>query len=113
MALFKAFSGERSYLKSEPKVEGYAYFCTDDGTFHIDYKDNDGNLQRKQVNDAYVQQLISLQDDFDNLVIEIPDSYLSKSDFTWENLEGKPFNTLDDIVAAVTEALPRAEDLEV
>lgn len=45
--------------------------------------------------------------------IYIPDSIVHAKDFTWENLEGKPFNTLDDIVTAVTEALPRAEELEV
>jgi hypothetical protein len=48
MALFKPFRGVRTELPAEMH-DGYAYFCTDDGTFHIDYVDSSGNLQRKQV----------------------------------------------------------------
>jgi hypothetical protein len=50
MALFKQFRGTRVSLNNQPLVDGYAYFCTDDGTFHIDYKDKDGALKRKQIN---------------------------------------------------------------
>lgn len=50
MALFKPFRGSRAALEAREKHDGYAYFCTDDGTFHIDYVDSDGNLQRKQIN---------------------------------------------------------------
>ena len=49
MALFKSLRGKRSNLPST-KTDGYAYFCTDDGTFHIDYKDDSGVVQRKQIN---------------------------------------------------------------
>lgn len=49
MALFKSLRGKRSNLPST-KIDGYAYFCTDDGTFHIDYKDESGTIQRKQIN---------------------------------------------------------------
>lgn len=49
MALFKSLRGKRSNLPST-KTDGYAYFCTDDGTFHIDYKDESGAVQRKQIN---------------------------------------------------------------
>ena len=50
MALFKPFRGSRASLDAQPLHDGYAYFCTDDGSFHIDYTDADGNLQRKQIN---------------------------------------------------------------
>lgn len=50
MALFKPFRGSRASLDVQPLHDGYAYFCTDDGSFHIDYVDSDGNLQRKQIN---------------------------------------------------------------
>lgn len=50
MALFKPLKGTRASLDSQPLHEGYAYFCTDDGSFHIDFLDADGNLQRKQLN---------------------------------------------------------------
>lgn len=50
MAIFKPFRGSRVSLDAQPLHDGYAYFCIDDGTFHIDYVDADGNLQRKQLN---------------------------------------------------------------
>lgn len=50
MALFKPFMGSRANLDAVEKHAGYAYFCTDDGSFHIDFIDADGNLQRKQIN---------------------------------------------------------------
>ena len=49
MALFKPFSGNRANLASVALVEGHAYFCLDDGSFHIDAKVN-GTLKRIQVN---------------------------------------------------------------
>lgn len=56
MALFKSLRGKRENLPST-KTDGYAYFCTDDGTFWIDYTDDNGTLQRKQlyVDDAGVE----------------------------------------------------------
>lgn len=50
MALFKPFKGKRSNLDAVTKKEGNAYFCVDDGSFHIDYVDANGALQRKQIN---------------------------------------------------------------
>jgi hypothetical protein len=50
MSLFKPLRGSRTTLDAQPLHDGYAYFCTDDGSFHIDYTDADGNLQRKQIN---------------------------------------------------------------
>ena len=50
MALFKPFRGTRTTLNAQELHDGHAYFCTDDGSFHIDYVDADGNLQRKQIN---------------------------------------------------------------
>lgn len=49
MSLFKPLRGSRTTLGAQPLHDGYAYFCTDDGSFHIDYTDADGNLQRKQI----------------------------------------------------------------
>ena len=49
MALFKSLRGKRENLPST-KTDGYAYFCTDDGTFWIDYTDDYGIIQRKQIN---------------------------------------------------------------
>lgn len=49
MALFKQLRGSRSSLDNQPLHDGHAYFCTDDGSFHIDYTNPDGDLQRKQI----------------------------------------------------------------
>ena len=50
MALFRQFRGKRTTLDSQELHDGYAYFCTDDGSFHIDYIDINGELKRKQIN---------------------------------------------------------------
>lgn len=52
MALFKVFRGQSSNLSSQPKKDGHAYFCTDDGSFWIDYEDGNKVLQRKQIGDG-------------------------------------------------------------
>ena len=61
MALWKPMMGNSSALDSQPKQAGYAWFCTNDGSFHIDYVDADGNLQRKQINDAIIMRLEALE----------------------------------------------------
>ena len=58
MALFKPFRGTRAALDTLEKHDGYAYFCTDDGSFHIDYADADGNLQRKQISAKEAEKLL-------------------------------------------------------
>jgi hypothetical protein len=57
MALFKPLRGNRSTLDAQALHDGYAYFCTDDGSFHIDYVDADGNLQRKQINETDINNM--------------------------------------------------------
>ena len=49
MALFKQLRGSRASLDNQPLHDGHAYFCTDDGSFHIDYTSPNGTLQRKQI----------------------------------------------------------------
>ena len=61
MALFKPMMGNSSALDSQPKQAGYAWFCVDDGSFHIDYVDAGGNLQRKQINAAIIARLEALE----------------------------------------------------
>lgn len=76
MALFKPFRGSRASLDAQPLHDGYAYFCTDDGSFHIDYVDTDGNLQRKQISakDAETLTGASLSTILNSSDIEIPTS---------------------------------------
>ena len=61
MALFKPMMGNSSALDSQAKQAGYAWFCVDDGSFHIDYVDTDGNLQRKPINYAMNIRLEALE----------------------------------------------------
>lgn len=75
MALFKPLLGTRSNLPTT-KTDGYAYFCTDDGTFWIDYKDDQGVVQRKQINakDAETLMGASLATTLEPSNVEIPTS---------------------------------------
>lgn len=50
MALWKPFRGNRATLDSVQKHDGYVYFCVDDGSLFFDYVDDNGDLQRKQIN---------------------------------------------------------------
>ena len=58
MALFKILRGKRENLP-EKKTDGYAYFCIDDGTFWIDYLDNN-TVQRKQINAKEAEELTGM-----------------------------------------------------
>lgn len=61
MALFKPMMGNSSVLDLQAKQAGYAWFCVDDGSFHIDYADSEGNLQRKQINDSMIVRFEALE----------------------------------------------------
>ena len=76
MALFKPFRGNRASLNSVEMHDGYAYFCIDDGTFHIDVVDSNGNLQRKQINAKDAESIMgaSLAVILNSSDIEIPTS---------------------------------------
>ena len=75
MALFKSLRGKRENLPST-KTDGYAYFCTDDGTFWIDYKDENSVVQRKQINakDAETLMGASISTILNSSDVEIPTS---------------------------------------
>lgn len=57
MALFKPLLGKRGNLPAT-LTAGYAYFCTDDGSFWIDYTDSDGRVKRKQINAQEAEKLV-------------------------------------------------------
>lgn len=63
MALFKPFRGNRESLNEQPLHDGYAYFCVDDGSFHIDAVDSDGKLQRIHINETFIKELLNMQND--------------------------------------------------
>lgn len=74
MALFKTLRGKRENLP-EKKTDGYAYFCIDDGTFWIDYLDNN-TVQRKQINAKEAEELtgMSISNALSSSTAEIPTS---------------------------------------
>lgn len=74
MALFKTLRGKRENLP-EGKTDGYAYFCIDDGTFWIDYLDNN-TVQRKQINAKEAEKLtgMSISHALSSSTTEIPTS---------------------------------------
>lgn len=74
MALFKTLRGKRENLP-EKKTDGYAYFCIDDGTFWIDYLDND-TVKRKQINAKEAEELtgMSISNALSSSTTEIPTS---------------------------------------
>lgn len=75
MALFKTLRGKRGNLPEE-KTDGYAYFCIDDGTFWIDYKDDNNIVQRKQINAKEAEELtgMSISNALSSSTTEIPTS---------------------------------------
>lgn len=81
MALFKSLRGKRENLPSS-KTDGYAYFCTDDGTFWIDYKDENGVVQRKQINADEAAKLTTSRAITVNLSSEGPAAFDGSTDIT-------------------------------
>ena len=75
MALFKVSKGLKANLPSA-KTEGYCWYTTDDSLFYIDYKDENGSLQRKALNakDAETLTGASLSTILNSSDVEIPTS---------------------------------------
>ena len=75
MALFKVSKGLKANLPSA-KTEGYCWYTTDDSLFYIDYKDENGTLQRKALNakDAETITGASLSTILNSSDVEIPTS---------------------------------------
>jgi hypothetical protein len=82
MALFKTFRGKRENLDTVALTDGYAYFCTDDGSFWIDYKDGE-EIIRKQVNDADIIRNVKDGEGLDSIV----QKYTAQED----DVEGEDF----------------------
>lgn len=81
MALFKSLRGKRENLPST-KTDGYAYFCTDDGTFWIDYTNDSGVVQRKQINADEAAKLTTSRAITVNLSSEGPAAFDGSTDIT-------------------------------
>ena len=111
MALYKALRGTRENLPST-KTDGYVYFCTDDGSYWLDYKDANGILQRKQVdagtvNGHTVEADVPADAVFTDTVI-IVDSALSST--STNTVQNKVVNTKFDEVQASIDSKVNAID---
>lgn len=98
MALFKVNKGLKENLPSI-KTEGYCWYTTDDSLFYIDYKDQNGTLQRKALNakDAETLMGASLSTILDSSDVEIPTSkaVLDALGEKVDKVEGKGLSTND------------------
>lgn len=98
MALFKVSKGLKANLPST-KTEGYCWYTTDDSLFYIDYKDQNGTLQRKALNakDAETLMGASLSTILDSSDVEIPTSkaVLDALGEKVDKVEGKGLSTND------------------
>ena len=56
MALFKILRGNETALPTK-KTDGYAYFCTDTGSFFIDHTNENNILQRSKISAEYADKL--------------------------------------------------------
>ena len=80
MALFKPLQGNRTRLDTVEKHEGYVYFCTNDGTLFFDYIDEEGILQRKQINAKDAETLTGLSlDEIKKSIQEMIKNYVDEA----------------------------------
>lgn len=102
MALFKTFRGNRASLDRQPLHDGYAYFCIDDGTFHIDCLNSDGVLQRKEINAKYAEDISKIEEELNSLITKPTEglSYELSNDGTYYICTGIGTAATTDIVIA-------------
>lgn len=110
MSLFKPLWGKRSNLNSKAKEEGNIYFCKDDGTMHVDFIDDVGELTRFQINAKNSEQLsgASLSAEIINSDFEVPTSnavatYVDTEISKLVNSVQETLDTLRELEAAMAE----------
>lgn len=79
MGLLSFLRGKRASLNTTDIVDGKVYVCVDDGTAHFDFKDEDGNLKRRQVNagDSHTLSGATLSTELNYSDNEIPTSNIN------------------------------------
>lgn len=95
MALFKALSGNRANLPEE-KRDGYVYFCEDDGSFHFDYKDAAGALQRKQINAKDAETLCGMTLDEIKTHVTVQPDWAQTNSAAADYIKNKPQEVTED-----------------
>ena len=61
MSLFKVLRGSEANLPTK-KTDGWAYFCTDTGSFWIDHKDANDTLVRSKISANFADKLRYIKD---------------------------------------------------
>lgn len=72
MSLFKVSRGSEVNLPSQ-KTDGWAYFCTDTGSFFIDHLDSSDTLVRSKISANYADKLRYIED---GATVEITPQYI-------------------------------------
>lgn len=101
MALFKPFRGNRATLDAQSLHDGYAYFCIDDGSFHIDYINVDGDLQRKQLTAREAEKILGY--DITN-TLNPSDTEIASSKAIFDALEALKTSISDQLAVILFEA---------
>lgn len=99
MALWKPFRGKRLGLDAVEKHDGWIYFTTDDGSLFFDYVDENGELQRKQINaETLTGSLASTQVSHgEDLLSDILETYILSIDY-----DALAFDTTEIVVGNTT-----------
>lgn len=114
MALFKIYRGDENNLPAT-LTDGYAYFCTNTGTFYIDWADSEGNVSRKQINAEYATKLRYKDDNGEWVEIDAQDLTnitVEQTQVDWNENNSKkssyilnrPFGQLPDTIEETTSA---------
>lgn len=99
MSLFKVLRGSEANLPSQ-KTDGWAYFCTDTGSFWIDHKDANDAIVRSKISAKYADKLRYIKD---GATIELnPDeiatkTYVAANHYTKSEIDTMEFITTEDI----------------
>lgn len=85
MSLFKVLRGSESNLPTN-KTDGWAYFCTDTGSFWIDHLDSNNTLIRSKISAKFADKLRYVED---GATIEINPSEIATKTYVATQLSGK------------------------
>ena len=99
MSLFKVLRGSEARLPTQ-KTDGYAYFCTDTGSFWIDHLDSNNTLIRSKISANFADKLRYIED---GATIELnPEeiatkTYVAANHYTKSEIDTMELITTEDI----------------
>lgn len=101
MSLFKVLRGSESNLPTQ-KTDGWAYFCTDTGSFWIDHLDSNNTLVRSKISANFADKLRYVKD---GTVVELNPSEIATHAYVQSAIDDKAdaSHNHDDIYYTETE----------